>query len=359
MAGTDDMKGGRIPPGTVVIPVAEAVGTVLCHDITRIVPGECKGRAFKKGHVVTAADIPTLLQLGKEHLYVWTPQPGIVHENEAAIRLAAAARGENLALGEPAEGKINFTAACQGLLRINVPLLERINRLGRIAFATRHGLREVAAGEAVAGVRVIPLMVEEELIARAERLCAAENEPVVSVLPFRRFRVGMIITGSEVFHGRISDGFGPVLRRKFGALGSEIMGQRLTADDLELTRDAITAFVADGADMVVLTGGMSVDPDDRTPAAIRASGARVVSYGAPMFPGAMFLLSYLDGKNGPVPVLGLPGCVMYHRASIFDIVVPRLLAGVEVTVDDLAGLGHGGFCASCPECRYPCCPFGI
>ncbi len=349
--------------GMITIPVTEAAGAMLCHDITRIVPGECKGPAFKKGHIVTAEDIPELLKLGKEHLYVWREQPGMVHENEAALRLARAATrssGESgLSLTDPVEGKINFIASRQGLLRVNIPLLDAVNSLGSIAFATRRSLREAAQGEAVAGVRVIPLTVPESLIANAERLCADAAGPVISVLPFRPFRVGVIITGSEVYHGRIKDGFGPVLRKKFAALGCSILDEIMTPDDVDMSRDAILSLAGAGADMIALTGGMSVDPDDRTPAAIRASGAEIVSYGAPVFPGAMFLLARLASERGVVPVMGLPGCVMYHRASIFDLIVPRLLAGVDVTAEDIARLGHGGFCANCPDCRYPCCPFGV
>ena len=346
-------------PRMAVIPVKDAVGTVLCHDITAIVPDVSKGRAFKKGHVVTEEDIPVLLKIGKENLYVFEPQPGFIHEEEAALRLSAAGRGQHLELTEPKEGRINFIAGEHGLLRINVDLLNRVNSLGQITFATKRTLREVEKGEAVAGVRVVPLMVEERLVADAEALCAKAEIPVVSVLPFRPAKVGMIITGSEIYHGRIKDGFGPVLRKKFARLGSSVLGERTTSDDVEMTKDAIHAFAREGADMIVLTGGMSVDPDDLTPTSIRESGAEVVTYGAPVFPGAMFLLAFLPTERGRIPVLGLPGCVMYHRASIFDLVVPRLLAGIDVTLDDIAGMGHGGFCASCPDCHFPNCTYGV
>lgn len=340
------------------IPVSEAVGTVLCHDITCIIPGGEKGRAFKKGHVVTEEDIPRLLKLGKEHIFVYTPAPGFIHEEEAANRLSAAGAGGNLTRTAPKEGRINFIAACQGLLWVNVPLLERINSLGQITFATLHTCRPVAANETVAGVRVVPLMVEDRLVSEAEKLCAEAEYPVLSVLPFKSVRVGVVITGNEIYHGRITDAFGPVLRKKFEDLGGSIIGERMSSDDVATTKDAILSFVEEGADMVMVTGGMSVDPDDLTPTSIRATGARVVTYGAPVFPGAMFLLSTLDTAWGEVPVLGLPGCVMYHRASIFDIIVPRLLAGMEVTAEDIARLGHGGFCAMCSECRFPACEFG-
>lgn len=339
-----------------VIPVQEAVGSVLCHDITRIVPGGYKGPAFRKGHIVTQADIPELLRVGKEHLYVLVQQPGMVHEEEAAIRMARAASGGNLRLSEPSEGKVTFYAACQGLLRVNAGNLECINSLGEIAFATMHSLQEVSAGQPVAGARVIPLMVEDAKIRAVEQIC--EAGPIVEVIPFRSANIGVVITGSEIYHGRIKDAFGPVLREKFQRLGSRIVGERLGSDDVELTRAAILEFEAQGADMIVLTGGMSVDPDDQTPASIRAAGAHIVSYGAPTFPGAMFLLGYLETERGRVHVLGLPGCVMYHKSSIFDLIVPRLLAGLEVSKQDIERLGHGGFCAACPVCRYPVCPFG-
>ena len=216
-------------------------------------------------------------------------------------------------------------------------------------------MQHVTRGRSVAGARVVPLMIEDEKLRQLESFV---DGPVVEVLPLRRARVGVVTTGSEVFYGRIQDAFGPVLRKKFVALGSTVVGQTLTSDEVPMTAGAIRDFLEQGADFIVVTGGMSVDPDDRTPTAIRASGAEVVSYGAPVYPGAMFLLAYAQGAAGRVPVLGLPGCVMYHKASIFDLVVPRLLAGIEVTAADVAALGHGGFCSQCEECRYPVCPFG-
>ena len=333
------------------IAVRDAVGSVLCHDITRIVPGECKGPVFRKGHVVTEADIPTLLDVGKEHLFVFEPEPGMVHENEAAGRIVDRVAGRNLLRSEPVEGKITLQAACHGLLRVDTDALARVNSLGEIALATLHSLQEVKEKQAVAGTRIIPLTIREEKIAELERQVAT---PVVEVLPLRPVSVGIVTTGSEIYHGRIKDGFGPVLEKKCASWGCPIMGQKLTSDDVALTSAAIREFITAGAGMILVTGGMSVDPDDRSPLAIREAGATIVSYGAPMFPGAMFLLGHI----GNVPVMGLPGCVMYHAASIFDIVTPRLLAGLTVSARDIAALGHGGFCASCPECRYPLCSFG-
>ncbi len=333
------------------IPVTEAVGSVLCHDITRIEPGGAKGPVFRKGHVVREEDIPVLLRVGKEHLYVYMPQAGMVHENDAATRIGKAVAGQNLTFSDIKEGRVNFHAACHGLLRVDVPALAEVNSCSEIALATLHTMQEVRQGQAVGGTRIIPLLIEEEKIAHLE---ATVTAPVIEVLPFRTLRVGVVTTGSEVYHGRIKDAFGPVIRKKFTDLGSVVMGQTFTDDTVAMTADAIRAFIAQGAEMVVCTGGMSVDPDDRTPAAIRAAGGEIVTYGAPTFPGAMFLLAYI----GSVPVLGLPGCVMYYKASIFDLLVPRLLAGLPVTRQDVALLGHGGYCAGCGECRYPLCAFG-
>ncbi|WFS61408.1 molybdopterin-binding protein [Pseudodesulfovibrio thermohalotolerans] len=334
------------------VPVQDAVGMVLCHDMTRIVPGETKGPAFRKGHVITEADIPGMLEIGKEHVYVLDLKEGQVHEDEAARRIAEAAAGPGITLSGVSEGRVNFEAS-PGLLSVNVEALNRINSIEEVVLATMHDGQQVTEPRAVAGTRVVPLVVREEKILRVEAICA-ECGHVVSVRPFRSLKVGVVTTGNEVFSGRIKDRFGPVIRKKFSRLGSSVMGQRLTSDDPAMTRDAILAYAAEGAEMIVVTGGMSVDPDDQTPTAIRATGAEIVTYGSPTFPGVMFLLAYLDG----VPILGLPGCVMYYRASIFDLVVPRLLAGETVAREDIVALGHGGFCATCDVCRYPVCPFG-
>lgn len=333
------------------IRVQDAVGTVLCHDITRIIPGESKGPVFRKGHRVTAEDIPTLLRVGKEYLYVYETRADLLHEDDAAQRIAAVSAGENLRLTSPKEGRIDFRATCHGLLQVDVSALTQINSMGEIALATLHSLQEVQIDQAVAGTRVIPLMIAT---AKIEALEAAVQAPVVRVLPFRALDIGVVTTGSEIYHGRIQDAFGPILREKFARLGSRIMDQTFTSDDVDMTSAAIGSLVERGAQMVVVTGGMSVDPDDRTPASIRAAGGQVISYGAPTFPGAMFLLA----RIGDVPVLGLPGCVMYHKASIFDLIVPRLLAELDVCAQDISSLGHGGYCAACPECHYPVCPFG-
>jgi molybdopterin biosynthesis enzyme len=335
------------------IPIHQAVGRVLAHDVTRIVPGLNKGPAFKKGHIIQEQDIETLLDMGKAHIYVLELADDQIHEDAAAQRIAAAAAGAGVKLSMPSEGRVNLIAEYSGLLKVDVAGLNRLNAIQNVVFATLHGNHRVDAGQSVAGTRVIPLVVAEQQVVEAETVCHT-NPPLIEVRPFQSLRVGMVTTGSEVFQGRIKDQFGPVVEKKFATLGSQIVRQIYVSDDVHNTVEAIQTLMGEGVQMVVLTGGMSVDPDDRTPAAIRAAGVEVVSYGAPTFPGAMFMLAYL----GDVPVLGLPGCVMYHRTSIFDLVVPRLLTGERLTRDDIIGLGHGGFCAGCAECRYPLCGFG-
>ncbi len=336
------------------IPVREAVGLTLCHDITEIVPGGRKGPAFRRGHVVRDEDVEHLLRLGKEHLYVWDTRNGdLIHEDDAARRIATATAGPGLVLGEPKEGRINFTAAYQGLVRINLDLLTQINLVPDASLATVHTLQEAEAGRTVAGTRVIPLVVPASVPEAVETLCR-EHGPVISILPFASPRVGVITTGGEVFHGRIKDAFTPVLQRKLESWGCAFHFHQTVPDKVEETVKAVQNALEAGSELVLLTGGMSVDPDDKTPGAIRAVADRVVTYGSPVFPGAMFMLAY----KGEVPIMGLPGCVMYHRASVFDLIMPRILAGLDVTREDIAGLGHGGLCDSCPECRFPLCGFG-
>lgn len=335
------------------VPVEQAEGMVLCHDITRIVPGEGKGPAFRKGHVIEADDIPTLLRLGKEHIYVWDLADGLVHEDDAAARIAKAMAGEGTTLTQPCEGRINLLADRRGLLKINVDALRRCNSIDEVTIATIHGDAVVSPGQMLAGTRVVPLVVANERLVAVEAV-TAETGPVVSVLPFRPLKVGVVTTGGEVYHGRIKDKFGPVLRKKFQDLGCTVFRQVIVPDDRDMTVRAIRQLLSEGAEMIAVTGGMSVDPDDLSPSSIRAAGGEVVTYGSPTFPGAMFMLAAI----GDVPVVGLPGCVMYHKASIFDLTVPRLVAGETLTKADIVELGHGGLCAMCPECRYPLCGFG-
>lgn len=335
------------------IETKNAVGHILCHDLTRIVKDQMKGAQFKKGHVVTEEDIPVLLEMGKEHLYVWEVDENKLHENDAAFRLAALCRNANMRETEPAEGKIEMIAETGGLFRVDVERLNAINSLEELMIATRHSNTAVKAGDKLCGTRVIPLIIEKSRIEEAERL--AGTKPLMELLPFLPLKAGIVTTGSEVFHGRVKDTFTPVVVNKLKEYGIETIAHRIVDDAIENIAKAILEVREEGVDIVLCTGGMSVDPDDRTPAAIRRSGAQIVTYGAPVLPGAMFLLGYYsDG----VPVMGLPGCVMYAKATIFDLILPRVAAGVRVAREDVTSLGNGGLCLNCPVCHYPNCGFG-
>ena len=336
-----------------LIDTRQAVGHVLCHDLTQIIPGVTKDARFRKGHVVAPEDIPVLLSMGKEHLYVWERLPGMLHEDEAVERLRALCQGAHMHPTEVKEGKIELIADCDGLFRVDVDRLNAVNDDDQLMIATRHTNTAVRKGDKLAGTRIIPLVIEEARLAAAE--AQVGPEPLLSLTPWKLKTCGLITTGGEVAGGLIEDAFTPVIIQKLAAYGIEVVERCLPGDD----RGAITTAALDyrdrGLDLILCTGGMSVDPDDRTPGAIRDTGAEIVSYGAPVLPGAMFLLGYFE--NG-TPILGLPGCVMYAKATIFDLALPRIAAGVRISRADVKGMGHGGLCLGCAECHYPICPFG-
>lgn len=335
-----------------LVRIEEAVGNVLCHDITKIVPGEFKGQAFKKGHIIREEDIEDFLKLGKEHIYVWEVKDGFVHENDAGLRIARIVCGNGLSMTEPREGRVNLIAENDGLLVINKEVLTRINMIEEIIIATRNNMRPVKKGAVVGGLRVIPLVINEEKLKLVEDI--AQNSEVAAVLPLRPLKVGVIVTGTEVYHGRIPDGFGPVVKKKVEAYGCEVIRQIIVPDSAEEIAEAVNSLIGMGAELLLTTGGMSVDPDDVTPSGIKLAGAKIVTYGAPVLPGAMVMAAYL----GKVPVLGLPGCVMYHRTTVFDLLLPMVLAGLTITKPAVVKLGMGGLCLECDVCRYPACAFG-
>ncbi|MFV0517901.1 MAG: molybdopterin-binding protein [Aminipila sp.] len=335
------------------IKVEEAVGTVLVHDLTQIIPGEYKGAKFKKGHIVKEEDIPVLLSMGKKKLYVLEKNDTDVHENLAATRIASAVMGSGVIMSEPSEGKIEIFAELDGLLKINKNLLEKLLDQDEIMFATVHGNRLVKKGDKVAGTRVIPLFVSEKIVEEAENIC--KEETLIQVIPLKKLRVGLVTTGSEIYSGLIEDKFGAVLAEKFNKLGSRVERQLFADDDEEMIVDRIQSLLKEGMELICVTGGMSVDPDDRTPSAIRKTGAEVVCYGAPVLPGAMFLMAYM----GDVPIVGLPGCVMYSKISIFDLIVPRIISGEKITRKAIKKLAQGGLCLNCQDCNFPNCGFGV
>ena len=332
----------------------DAVGQVICHDITQIIKGVTKDAVFRKGHIITEEDIPVLLSVGKDHIYVWENDETMMHENEAAEVLCTICKGDNMSRGGVKEGKIELTAECDGVLRIDRQKLFAVNSFGQMMIATRHGDFPVKKGDKLAGTRIIPLVIEKEKMEQVKTV--AGDEPIMNVEPYIFRRAGIVSTGNEVFYGRIKDEFTPVVREKLEEYGAEVAGIRMSDDNNENIEKCIRAFVDEGCDLVVCTGGMSVDPDDRTPLAIRNVCGSAVTYGAPVLPGAMFMLAYFGENN--IPVMGLPGCVMYARRTIFDIVLPRVMTGEILEKKDFDVLGEGGLCLSCEVCTFPNCGFG-
>ena len=336
-----------------LMKTTEAVGQVLCHDITQIIKDEKKGPVFRKGHVIRPEDVPVLLSVGKDTVYIWENDETMYHEDEAAEILRDICMNEHMLASEPREGKIELTAAIDGLFLVDLDKLRAINALGDMMIATRASGFMVKKGDKLCGTRVIPLVIKKERMRLAKE--AAGEEPILRLVPVRPRRYGVVTTGNEVFYGRIQDTFTPVIRQKLAAFGCEMAEHVVLNDDHEKITAAVLDMLQKGCEMVFCSGGMSVDPDDKTPLAIRNTGANIVSYGAPVLPGAMFLVSYMpDGR----PVCGLPGCVMYARRTIFDLLLPYLVTDTPVTREYLAGLGHGGLCLNCKVCHFPNCGFG-
>ncbi len=343
------------------IPVEQAVGMVLPHDVTEIRTLETedsakdsfKGAAFKKGHIIRSEDVEHLKRLGKDHIYVLSLDDNEIHENEAAEIMAKALAGTGVVVsGGPSEGKLSLVAECDGILKVNVEKLFEFNLLGEVMCSTLHNNTPVKDGTQVAATRLIPLTSQRDIVDQAASICPSTG--VLSVKKLRKAQAGLIITGNEVFYGRIKDAFESVLRKKLDELGSSVVKVAFAPDDIDKIAAEIKACIDAGADLIITSGGMSVDPDDVTRMAIAKAGATNIVYGTPVLPGAMFLV----GEIGDVPVMGLPACGMFHRITVFDLVLPRVLAGEKLDRADLAKLGHGGLCSVCKKCTYPICHFG-
>jgi hypothetical protein len=335
------------------IATEKATGKMLCHDITRIEKGIFKGAIFKKGHCIAAEDIETLLNLGKKHIYTLELEKGDLHEDDAGQRIARALAGYGLEISTPSEGRLNLVAIHPGLLKVDAARLFKINSIPDVVVATLHNNSPVKTGEKVAGAKVIPLVVNETVVKSVEKICS-DGEPLIKVLPYKPFKIGGLITGREVFEGRIKDGFAPVLADKALTYGLEKPLIRFCTDDADLIADSIDQLIAENCSMIIITGGMSVDPDDVTPTGIKKTGAEIIKYGAPALPGAMFLLAY----KREIPLIGLPACAMYFQNTVLDIILPRLLAGEKLNTADIVALGHGGLCRQCEPCVFPNCSFG-
>lgn len=337
-----------------LVKTEDAVGQVLCHDITQIIKGVTKDAVFRKGHIITEEDIPVLLSVGKDNIYIWENDETMMHENDAAEVLCAICKGDNMSRGEVKEGKIELTAECDGVLKIDRDKLKAVNSYGQMMIATRQGDFPVKKGDKLAGTRIIPLVIEKDKMEAVKELCG--SQPIMNVVPYRPRKVGIVTTGNEVFYGRIQDTFTPVVKEKVESFGAEVIGHKISNDDNVNIEKCIRELLDEDCDMILCTGGMSVDPDDKTPLAIRNVCGSVVTYGAPVLPGAMFLLAYYGEEN--IPVMGLPGCVMYAKRTIFDLVLPRIMTGEILEKDDFDKLGEGGLCLNCDVCTFPNCGFG-
>ena len=336
------------------VKVEDAIGQPLAHDITRISRNEFKGRAFKKGHIIREEDIALLQQLGKRHVYVLDIPEGYLHENDAALALAEAFCGSGLKCqDEPREGKINLVADRDGLFKVAVEALTRVNMLPDIMCASRRENFLVKAGDVVAATRAIPLTIRKNVVNEAVDI-ARRQSGIFEVTPLRSPRAGILITGNEIYHRLIDDQFGPVLEEKLSPFGAEIIGPIFAPDASPAIAEGIQSLVRQGADLILTTGGMSVDPDDVTRTGVQQAGARIEHYGAPVLPGSMFMIAYIRD----LPILGVPACGLYHQTTILDLLLPRVLAGERFSREDIAVMGHGGLCLNCDECRFPVCPFG-
>ena len=335
------------------VKTEEAVGLVIGHDMTKIVPGEFHGPRFRRGHIIKHEDIPELLSMGKEHIYVIEEEEDWVHEEEAALRIGKAISGANLQLGEPKQGRVNIKSTVDGVLKVNKALLYEINSIEDIALATWHNNTVCHPGTIIAGTKVIPLYTTEDKMKTLENLCEKRGK-VIEVLPLRNKKVGIVITGSEVFKGRIKDKFSDVMHKKVETLGSTVHHQVIVPDDEDIIGQALVDMKNKGCEVIILCGGLSVDPDDVSVEGVQKSGAMIISYGFPVMPGAMVLYAEL----GDIPILGAPGAVIFNRTTIIDVMLPRLLAGDKITKEDIIELGHGGLCLECETCLYPICPFG-
>jgi len=335
------------------IKVEDAVGTILAHDLTRIVRGEFKGVGFRKGHIVKKEDIPELLKIGKQYLYVLDLGEDQLHEDDAAFRISRAISDKDFDFSEPREGKINISTKCAGLLKINVDALLQVNKMESIIVATLKNNFPCKRGEIVAGTRIIPLTISAKNIETLEEL-TKKTGSILTLKPFKSLKVGAVVTGSEVHKGLITDDFGPSVGKKITDANCTLQKKTVVPDDIAEICNAVLQLKELGCELIITTGGLSVDPDDVTRQGVVSTGAKVIFYGSPVLPGAMLMVSML----GQIPVISLPACVFYYKHTVFDLILPRVLAGEIITEDDIAAMGHGGLCMNCEVCHYPVCSFG-
>ena len=338
------------------LTLEQAVGKPALNDMTKIIPGKEKGPAFKKGQVITAGDLCRLQQMGRSSIYIddhKAHDPNWVHENEAALMFAEKMAGSGVTYTkQPSEGKINFRADLDGMLLVAEKWLEAFNMVPGVMCAGRKKYSLVTKGSDLAGTRAIPLFLSKSDFEKA--MSILENGPLFRVLPLRKAQVGILVTGTEIFRGLVEDQFVPTIRTKVEKMGCEVTHSLIVPDDRDAIRLGVKEVLDTGADLLVTTAGLSVDPDDVTRHGLVDAGAADMIYGVPILPGAMTLLASI----GRVSVIGVPACALYFKRTSFDLLLPRILAGLSIKREDLAGMGNGAFCLECKTCTFPKCPFG-
>lgn len=336
------------------IPVEQAVGTTLAHDMTEVIPGKSKGPVFRKGHKVRAKDLCRLMRMGKNNLYVLDLEENQIHEDDAVFELASALAGPGVTFsGDPREGKLELRADYEGLFKVNIDALVEFNMVDDVMAAAMHNNTPVEKNQSVGATRAIPLVIDRQELDRAVTV-ANECYPIFSVKTFNPMKVRLVITGNEVYKGLIKDRFRAIVEEKVEVLGATLEESVILPDDRELITAQIESYLEKDTDLIITTGGMSVDPDDVTKEAIQSAGFEEINYSAAVLPGAMFLLGYTQ----TAAIMGVPACGLYHKITVFDLILPRLMAGERPGKRSLAKLSHGGLCRNCSPCRYPVCPFG-
>ncbi len=347
-------------PALRAVPVKEAVGSHVLHDMTRIVPGREKDAAFTAGQKLSAGDICRLQQMGRNRIYVQEGNRNLenwVHEDDVARTFARQMPGNGVEVeAPPREGKVNFRATRSGMLLVDTERLERFNLVPDVMCATRHTYSLVGQGTRIAGTRAIPLYLSRPGLLKA--LAALEGGPLFQVKPLRRAKVGILVTGTEVFQGLIQDRFAPIITDKVRQFHCDVVKTLLAPDDAAIIAQSVRELLSAGADLVITTAGLSVDPDDVTRRGLSDAGLQDTLYGVAALPGTMSLIGRINGKNGGAQVLGVPACALFFKTTAFDLLLPRLLADVSITRLDLARIGHGGLCMECRTCIFPHCSFG-
>jgi hypothetical protein len=320
--------------------------------MTRVIPGKCKEVAFPRGHVIKEEDVVVLLSMGKEHVFITEGHEGEVHEEEAAKRLADAFAGTDFGRSGVKEGRVNLVSTMSGVFKVNIPLLSQINSIEGVVLATRHNNTVSRPEMVMAGTKIIPLYVPEADLCLVEDLCR-KQEKVIRILPFKLKKVGVVVTGSEVYKGLIQDKFTDTIKNKVEALGAYIEHSVVVPDDENMIAGSVLDMKTRGCELIFVCGGFSVDPDDVSVEGVEQSGAKIIAYGAPVMPGSMCLVADLNG----VPILGAPACAIWNKATVIEVFLPRMLAGDKITRAEVAALGNGGLCLGCEPCVYPLCPF--